>query len=140
MFIVKDFTAVHRKVRLMAALNGGNILSGDVLDGKQGIKTQYKRGLDLPAAIYLTDTFKREEPGLTLIARDACSKGWQAVPMDGLKNRGRKPSLLLHGRKETVPGLNGAKGVLRFTGSKFVSWLASKCLKAEGSSRVKAHV
>ncbi|CAK9054669.1 Modification methylase NlaIV (M.NlaIV) (Cytosine-specific methyltransferase NlaIV) [Durusdinium trenchii] len=85
LYLVNDFTAVHRKVRAMAALRGGVILSGGVLEGRPGVKVTFSRGLDLPVAVYVTDEFKREEPGLTLILRHACSNGWQAVGADGVR-------------------------------------------------------
>ena len=140
LYLVNDFTAVHRKVRAMAALRGGVILSGGVLEGRPGVKVTFSRGLDLPVAVYVTDEFKREEPGLTLILRHACSNGWQAVGADGLRGRGRKPSLILRGASESAEGLGGFRGVLCFAGSAFVAWLATKSRLNSGTMRVKARV
>ena len=100
------------------------------------MKITYSRGFDLPVAIYCTPNFKASEPGLTLIAREATINGsWEAVGLDGLVGRGRKPSLVLRAATEKGPRLG--RGVLSLTGSEFVTWVTSKCLIPSQSSRIK---
>lgn len=133
--VVNDFCRVERKVRVMAALLGSVVVSAPALCGRGGTRLEFRRGLDMEVAIFLTDTFKAEEPGLTLIMREACHQGWKAVRMEGLKGRGRKPSLLLKGRAETVQGFQRT-GVKCMTSLDFVQWLNRTCLNKSLSAHV----
>ena len=119
----------------MAALRGGTILSGSVLEGRSGAKVTYNSGLMLPVAVFTSNDFKRQEPGMTMILRDACSHGWQAVAVEGLRGRGRRPSLHLKASSERVQGV---RGVLLLTGNEFVTWLTGKCVNKTLTARVQA--
>ena len=123
----------------MAALRGGCLLAGDVLLGKPGAKAAYSRGLSKPVALCCSEAFKQEEVGMTMVLRHACQNGWSAVPVDGLKSRGRKPSIFLRGcnESERIPGLQGARAVLSFTANGFVDWVTSKCLIPDKTGRIR---
>ena len=66
-------------------------MSGQILLGKSGMKIAYQQGFSLPVAVFVS--------GLTMLVRHACH-GWEAASKDGLKGRGRKPSLLLKAAAE----------------------------------------
>lgn len=74
---------------------------------------------------------------MTLLLREACARGWKAVTAEGLKGRGRKPSLLMRGEGEIIDGM-GRTRVKCLTANEFLRWFAGVCLKKEASARVKA--
>ena len=137
LFVVSDFVNVERKIRFMAALNGAVLLSASVLLGAGGTKLVFHPGRDLQVAVFLTETFKAEEPGLTVLLREACQRGWQAVTSEGLKGRGLKPSLNLQGAGEATHAFAKTK-VKCFGSADFLRWMTTTCLNKEASARVKA--
>lgn len=135
LLVVSDFAKVERKIRFMAALNGAVLLSSSVLLGKGGTKLVYHPGQDLQIAVYVTEAFKAEDPGLTVLLREACNRGWQAVLPEQLKGRGRKPSLFLQGAGERTQGFHNTN-VKCFESADFLRWLTTTCLNKEMSARV----
>ncbi|CAK8999692.1 Uncharacterized protein SCF082_LOCUS6168, partial [Durusdinium trenchii] len=73
--VVKNFTEVERNVQVMAALTGSALISADVLLGHGGVKLVYHPGHKIEAAVFATNTFKTEEPGMTALLREACARG-----------------------------------------------------------------
>ena len=51
------------KVRFMAALSGSVLMSASALLGAGGVKLTFHPGQEIQVAIFVTDTFKAEEPG-----------------------------------------------------------------------------
>ena len=90
---------------------------------------------DLQVALFVTDAFKREEPGMTVLLREACQRGWLPVLSPALKGRGLKPSLLLQGAGEVTQGFAKTK-VKCFGSADFLRWLTTICLKKESTARV----
>ena len=133
---MNDFATVERKVRFMAALSGGVVLSASVLLGQGGTKLAFHPGQDLQVAVFVSDTFKVEEPGLTLLLREACQRGWRAVRAEDLKWRGLKPSLFLRGAGEVIQGFAKTK-VKCFNSVEFLRWLSTSCLNKNASAHVK---
>lgn len=129
LIVVPDINNVQKKYRAMAALMGRTILSGPVLDGHGGAKLVYTAGFKCAAFVFVSDAFKRAEPGLTLILRLACAKaanesrnGWQAKTLEeACKKTSQKKQLVLKGKHEAIPG-NRPKQVLSLTGDEFVAW------------------
>ena len=72
LFVILNFQKVENKVKVMAALQGGVILSSSVLNGTGGIKLGFHPGLSIYAAVFATSEFKREQLGLTMMVREAC--------------------------------------------------------------------
>ena len=101
-------------------------MSGQILLGKSGMKIAYQRGFSLPVAVFVSKFFQEKEPGLTMLVRHACQ--------DGLKGRGRKPSLLLKAAAEAGQGMRGVKSL---TSAQFVAWLTQTCLNRSLSSRIR---
>ena len=134
LFIVEDLKSPRQKPNLMAALVGGTLLTGSALTKGCGFKVSFTSALRLPLALFLTPGFKRAEPGLTMILRDACTKGWQAVGLGGLAGRGRKPSVALTVEGEQLEGLG--RGVLCLTAQGFFSWIDAKCVIRKETYRV----
>ena len=134
LFIVEDLKNPRRQPNLMAALVGGTLLTDSALTRGCGFKLSFTSALQLPVALFLTRGFKTAEPGLTMILRDACTKGWQAVGLEGLKGRGRKPSMALTAEGEQLQGLG--RGVLCFTAQGFLSWINAKCVIRRETYRV----
>ena len=95
-------------------------MSGQILLGKSGMKIAYQRGFSLPVAVFVSNFFQEKEPGLTMLVRHACQHGWEAASKDGLKGRGRKPSLLLKAAAEAGQGMRRVKSL---TSAQFVAWL-----------------
>ncbi|CAL1162991.1 unnamed protein product [Cladocopium goreaui] len=137
LFVVSNFVRVQRKVRFMAALSGSVLMSASALLGAGGVKLTFHPGQEIQVAIFVTDTFKAEEPGMTLLLREACARGWQAVRAEDLKGRGRKPSLHLRGAGEAIPAGFNKTRVKCFTVTEFLRWLTATCLNKTASSRVK---
>lgn len=135
LFVILNFQKVENKVKVMAALQGGVILSSSVLNGTGGIKLGFHPGLSIDAAVFATSEFKREQLGLTMMVREACRLGWQPVAAEALKGRGRKPSLLLKGAGEAIPGFNRTR-VKCFTARDFIRWLVDSCLNRQASARI----
>ena len=96
----------------------------------------FKKGLDMDAAVFVTDAFKEEEPGLTMILREACRRGWKPVRSADLKGRGKKPSLLLKGGGETIEGFARTQ-VKCLTVADVVRWVTETCLDRSRSGRVR---
>ena len=115
------------------------MLSASVLLGKAGVKLVFHRGLDIDAAVYVTNGFKASQPGLTGLLREACAHGWLACKANELKGRGRKPSLLLRGDAEVVQGFKRTR-VKSLSGVDFVRWVTKTCLNQGLSARVSAAV
>lgn len=137
LFVVSNCVRVQRKVRFMAALSGSVLMSASALLGAGGVKLTFHPGQEIQVAIFVTDTFKAEEPGMTLLLREACARGWQAVRAEDLKGRGRKPSLHLRGAGEAIPAGFNKTRVKCFTVTEFLRWLTATCLNKTASSRVK---
>ena len=135
LFVV-DFAKVERKVQFMAALTGSTVLSASVLLGRGGVKLSYRPGHQIEAAVFVTNAFKAEEPAMTVLLREACRRGWTAVTKEGLKGRGRKPSLLLRGEGEIIDGF-GRTRVKCLTANEFLRWFTTVCLHKEASGRVQ---
>jgi hypothetical protein len=136
-----DGNPVRRKVQVMAALHGGVILTGDILDSGHGVRTQYRRALSSPVAVHLTREFQAAEQGLTMMLADAfaAGEGWREATVAQLKGQDRACHCLFlmaaEGQQRSAG--KGAK-VKCFTGEQFVTWLADRFLAADGTSRVKA--
>ena len=137
LFVVSNFVKVDRKVRFMAALSGSVLMSASALLGGGGVKLTFHPGQDIQVAIFLTGTFKAEEPCLTLLLREACARGWQPVRAEDLKGRGRKPSIHLRGAGEAIPAGFRKTRVKLFTADEFLRWLTAAGLNKQASSRVK---
>ena len=135
LLVVNGFANVERKVRFMSALNGSTMLSASALLGQGGTKLVFNPGQDLQVALFVTDAFKREEPGMTVLLREACQRGWLPVLSPALKGRGLKPSLLLQGAGEVTQGFAKTK-VKCFGSADFLRWLTTICLKKESTARV----
>ena len=135
--VTKNFVNVDRNVRAMAALTGSVLLSADALVGRGGVKLCFQRGYDIEAAVFVTDQFKQEKPGMTMLLREACVQGWKAVKAEDLKGRGRRPSLLLRGEGEAIAGFEKTR-VKCFSADEFLRWLTTSCLQKDSSGRVKA--
>ena len=104
-------------------------MSGKVLLGGSGMKVAYQTGFTLP--------FQDKDPGLSMLVRHACERGWEAVGLGGLKGRGRRPSLFLKTAAERAQGLHGMRGVKPLTGKQFVAWVTQACLNRSQTSRIR---
>ena len=137
LLVLANFGQVEDRVKVMAALQGAVVLSAAVLFGNGGVKLTFNRGLRIEAAVFVTQTFKVEQPDLTALLRVACANGWLAVARTNLKGRGRKPSLLLRGEDEVIQGF-GKTRVKLFNRTDFVRWVTKTCLDQKLSARVSA--
>ena len=135
LFVVTNFVNVERKVRFMAALSGSVLMSA--LLGEGGVKLVFHPGQDIKAAVFVTAAFKAEEPNLTLLLREACSRGWQAVRAEDLKGRGHKPSFFLRGEGEAIPATFSQTRVKCFTGKEFLRWLTGTCLNKKATQSLQ---
>ena len=132
--MVKGFDNVSDEFKVYASLHGATVLSASILGGKGGSKLVFHRGLDIDAALFLTVGFKRANPNMTLLLRQACASGWKAVGAQGLHGRGRKPSFFLRGPEE----LHRAKPPVKtLTGVQFVQWVTKTCLNYRLSARIR---
>ena len=136
--MVKNFANVERKVQLMAAFTGSALISADVLLGRGGVKLVYHPGHKIEPAVFVTDTFKTDEPAMTALLREACKRGsWTAVRAQDLKGRGRKPSLLLRGEGEVIDSFSKTM-VKSFSANNFLRWFTTARLNKEARACVKA--
>lgn len=139
---MKDANEISRKHTVFAALMGAVLLSGCILDKKSGLKLAYDTGFKFPARIFATEEFKRSEPAVTMVVREACSRGqdasgWVATSFqDAQRPPGRAAGLVLKGKTENVR-VGGKKAQL-LTGDDFVAWVAKKYILAENSAWIKA--
>lgn len=119
----------------MAALFGKVILSSAILRGGNGMKLSYHAGIERGGVfVYVTDGFRNEEPGLTMILREACAHGWQAVTMDVLQARSKGTKnfcLLLRAKGEVLPRQSRIQCL---DGNELVAWAAKKFVDAQSSA------
>ena len=84
MIVIKDIDHFAQKYRAFSALMGAVVLSGPILDGQGGLKLSHKPGFKFGVSVYATNNFKKEQPGLTLLVREACARGrrfhWKTLP------------------------------------------------------------
>ena len=138
LLLVNDVNAIGRKYRALAALFGRVIMSSAILQGGPGVKLTYQRGVEYPVFVYVTDSFKATEPGLTLVLREACGQGWKAVTMDELTRRSqafRNVALLLKGKHEELLPVRRSR-ILKMDGDGFVDWVSKKFLRVDASAWV----
>ena len=135
LLIIPDINTIPRKHQLMAALFGKVILSAAILDGGNGVKLSYSAGSQLGVFVYVTDGFRNQEPGLTMILREACAHGWKAVTMNDLQARspGPKNSCLLLRAKGEALNL-GKSRIQCLDGNELVAWAAQKFVDVKSSA------
>ena len=87
--------AIGRTHRLVASLFGGVLLSASVLRGQGGYKMCFKEGVEQNVRIFLTDAFKAENHGLTLVIREACSRGrgWKGVTLEEARKKAEQATV-----------------------------------------------
>jgi hypothetical protein len=131
--------AIGRTRRLVASLFGGVLLSASVLRGQGGYK-MCKEGVEQNVRIFLTDAFKAENHGLTLVIREACSRGrgWKGVTLEEARKKdGWKWGLVLRGKTEHMAAAPGrCKHLLCFTGDDFVTWATREFMRSTHSAWV----
>ena len=135
LLIIPDINKIPRKHQLMAALFGKVILSAAILQGGNGVKLSYHAGIERGGVfVYVTDRFRNEEPGLTMILREACAHGWKAVTMDILQARSKGPKnfcLFLRARGEI---LQRQSRIQCLDGNELVAWAAKKIIDTKSSA------
>ena len=147
MIVIKDIDHFAQKYRAFSALMGAVVLSGPILDGQGGLKLSHKPGFKFGVSVYATNNFKKEQPGLTLLVREACARGsaqddsgWQAVSLeDAAKNkRGKRTApIILHGKDETVQVQGASKKCRLMTGGAFTTWVAKLYIDHQASAWIK---
>eukprot|EP00435_Cladocopium_sp_Y103_P020940 s3581_g5.t1 len=133
---------IGRAQRLAASLFGCVLLSASVLQGKGGYKMCFTEGVAQNVRIFLTDRFKAEAPGLTLVIREACSRGrgWKGVTLEEAKKKdGWKWGLVLRGKTEQMAAANSrCKHLLCLTGDELITWAAREFMRQTQSAWVSS--
>ncbi len=141
LLVVKSVNLV-RKYRVFAGLMGSVVLSGSVLDKKAGVRMGHQVGCQSRARVFVTGQFQTEHPALTLIVREACTRGsrqggWTACSLEETQNPpGRVPGLVLRGQNEDVHV--AGKKATRLTASEFAAWVAKKYSVPDSTAWIKA--
>ena len=98
----------------------------------------FNEGVAKNVRIFLTDVFKAEAPGLTLVIREACSRGrgWKAVTSEEARRKdGWKWGLVLRGKTEHMAAApSRCKHLLCLTGDEFVTWAAREFIMRQTHS------
>ena len=143
--ISNDVSNLARKYKAFAALMGAVILSGDVLNKQAGLRLGHETGCNGAVSVFCTEKFITEQPGLTMLVREACERGgrcqgsggWKAKSMaEVLQTRGRREAVILHGRNEEVQ-VQGNNKTQKLTGDTLAAWLAKKYIDHNASAWIK---
>ena len=127
--VTADLERVSRTHRVFAALTDSVLLSASVLKGEPGFKISFRMGVEEKVRVSATDGFKEEWPCLTLVIRDAISKGkgWKAVTLqEATQKDGYKWGLVLRGNRDPQPASSRCKRLLSLTGNDFVQWASQQ--------------
>ena len=86
----------------------------------------FQAGVEQKVRIFCTDAFKAESPALTLVIREACSRGlgWTATSFEEARKKdGWKWGLVLRGKTEEVAPVPGrCKKNLSLNGDDLITW------------------
>ena len=130
--------AVSRTHRLLASVFGCTLLSASVLRGTGGYKIAFQAGVEEKARVFCTNSFKTEAPALTLVVREACSRGqgWTATSFEeACKKDGWKWGLVLRGKTEEIaPAPGRCKTNQTLSGDDLVTWATREFMLAGKSA------
>ena len=130
--------AVSRTHRLLASVFGCTLLSASVLRGTGGYKIAFQAGVEEKARVFCTNSFKTEAPALTLVVREACSRGqgWTATSFEEARKKdGWKWGLVLRGKTEEIaPAPGRCKTNQTLSGDDLVTWATREFMLAGKSA------
>ena len=102
------------------------LLSASVLRGKEGYKMTFQKGVEQKVRVFCTQSFQTEAPALTLVVREACSRGlgWPATSFEEAQKKDFwKWDFGLRGKTEQLaPAPGRCKKKIHLNGDDLVTW------------------